>query len=193
MDPARYSGSPALPGSRWRGRPAYAQAADSVFDTGLQFAPVAAAGAACEFLPPGDVYDEAWGGIDGVRWVTNTWGNASVSEVTTGCADASASCVLISNLQDSGVHVVYRVSFPTATFSRLTLQLRALSGGGTVEVAPRSAEARCTPTTVTLSDQWTPVEIDVATSCAAYSTVQGLTISRSSGAVDLLVDEIRFE
>ncbi len=173
----------------------YAMADESVLDTGAQFAEVALAGAACEFVPPGDVYDEGWGGIDGVRWEANAWGNASLSEITEDCANASASCFLISNLQGGdGVNVTYRNSFPTTTFSRLSLQLRARTGSGEVQVVPRSEAARCSaPTVVQVDTEWALIEIDVATSCPEYTELEGLAIRSPADTLDLVVDEIRYE
>ena len=172
----------------------YATGAESVFDTGAQFAPAEPEGGACDFIPPRDVYDEQWGGIDGVRWEPNTWGDASLTEISDGCADASASCVLVNNFEGSGLHITYRHVFPTATFSRLKLQLRAQTGGGEVEVAPRSEAARCeVPTTVVVGSEWVQVELDVAASCPGFNEIHGLTVSRPSSAMDLVVDEIRFE
>ena len=172
----------------------YATAAQSDFDTGIQFASVELEGEACEFVPPGDVYDEGWGGIDGVRWEPNTWGGTTLSETGEGCADASASCVLLSDFAGSGLHVTYRHVFPTTTFSTLTLQLRAASGSGEIQVAPRSEEARCANSTfVEVGAEWAPVEIDLAASCPDTSDLRGLTISVPSATLDLMVDEIRFE
>jgi len=172
----------------------YATAAEADFDTGVQFAPAEPEGQACEFVPPGDVYDEHWGGIDGVRWEPNPWGSASLSETGDGCADGSASCVLLTSFADSGLHITYRHVFPTTTFASLSLQLRAQSGSGQVEVAPRSEDARCdVPTVVDVSVEWTAVTIDVAASCPGVADLHGLTISRPSAAMDLLVDEIRYE
>ena len=172
----------------------YATAAESDFDTGAQFAPAQADGGTCEFIPPGDVYDEQWGGIDGVRWEPNTWGGASLSEINAGCAESSPSCLLVSGFEGSGLHITYRHVFPTSTFSHLRLQLRAQSGGGEVEVAPRSEASRCdTPTTVAVNDQWVQVDIDVAASCPGFDDIHGLTISRPSAPMDLVVDEIFFE
>ena len=167
---------------------------DEVFDTGAQFAEAEAEGPSCEFVPPGDVYDEGWGGIDQVRWQCNPWGDASCSETTEGCAEGSESCVLLSNLaQWDGFHIYYRQSFPTTTFSHLSLQLRAQSGGGEVVVAPSHDGERCEETTVNVGDQWSPVEIDVAASCAALSELNALTVSNQSETMDLLVDEVRYE
>jgi hypothetical protein len=167
---------------------------DAAFDTGAQFAQAQADGKTCEFVPPGDVYDEGWGGIDQVRWQCNPWGDARCSEVSDGCADDSASCVLVSDLaQWDGLHIYYRQSFPTSTFAKLSLQLRARSGGGAVTVSPSQEGTRCDETRVTVGSAWTSVEIDVATSCASLSELNALTISNESDTMDLLVDEIRYE
>ena len=166
---------------------------DAVFDTGTQFAPAEAAGSACEFVPPRDVYDEEWGGIDQVRWQPNPWGDASVSEVSEGCADGS-SCVLFSHLEQwAGFHLYYRQSFPTSTFSSLSLQLRVRSGSADLVVAPSYDGERCEETSVTVGEDWTAVEIDVAAVCGALSELNALTVSNQSDTVDLMVDEVRYE
>lgn len=87
---------------------------------------------ACAFVPPGDVYDEGWGGIDQVRWAPNPWGDASASQITEGCA--------------AGV-----------------------------------------------GDEWVEVEIDVAEVCASLEALNAVTVSNRSPAMDLLVDEVRYE
>ena len=172
----------------------YDVAIDSTFDTGIQFAEAEPEAGVCEFVPPADVYDEGWGGIDGVRWEPNTWGGTSLSEIGEGCADASASCVLLQSFEGSGIHITYRHIFPTSTFARLRMSLRTRSGSGTVEVAPRSEESRCAnPTVVDVGPEWTALDIDVAASCSDTTMVHGLTISLPSAPMDLLVDEIRFE
>ncbi len=169
-------------------------AAESDFDTGIQFAPVEPPTDSCQFVPPGDVYDEQWGGIEGVRWDSNTWGGTSLSEVGDGCAEGSASCLRLTGFEGSGLHLTYRHVFPTTTFGQLTLQLRTSSGSGQVDVAPRSEEARCANTTTAeVGPDWTTVTIDVAASCTDTDWVHGLTISQPSAAMDLMVDEIRFE
>ena len=162
------------------------------FDTGVQFAPAQAQGPACTFVPPAAVYDEGWGGIDGVRWQPNPWGGTELTEIGDGCVQGS-SCLLLSSLQGGGLHVTYRHVFPTETFTRLSLQVRAHSGAGTVEVAPRSEDVRCAnPTTVAVDDAWTLVDIDVPQSCPDTDMIQGLTISRASAPMDLVVDEVFF-
>ncbi|MBW2456127.1 MAG: hypothetical protein JRI68_16530 [Deltaproteobacteria bacterium] len=169
-------------------------AVEADFDTGIQFAPVEPPTDSCQFVPPGDVYDEQWGGIDGVRWEPNTWGDTNLSEVANVCAEDSASCLRLGNFAGSGLHITYRHVFPTTTFAQLTLRLRAASGSGQVDVAPRSEESRCANTTTAdVGPDWTTVTIDVAASCTDTDWVQGLTISQASGPMDLMVDEIRFQ
>jgi hypothetical protein len=172
----------------------YGVGEEGIFDTGVQLGELAVEGGPCVFVPPADVYDEGWGGIDGVRWEPNAWGSASLSEIGNDCAEASESCVLLGSFADGGLHVTYRSSFPTTTFATLSLQLRAQAGGGTVEVAPRTDESRCpNPTTVEVGGDWVTASIDVAASCPGIAEIRGLTISQASGAIDLVVDEIRFE
>jgi hypothetical protein len=164
------------------------------FDTKAQFAVTPLQGGTCEFIPPGNVYDEGWGGIDGVRWEPNTWGSTSLSEIRVDCADASDSCLLLSGFANSGLHVTYRHPFPTRTFATLSLQLRTTSGTGTVEIAPRSEDARCTnPKLVELTNQFARVQLDIATSCTGTDAIVGFTISRSTQITELVLDEIRFE
>jgi hypothetical protein len=172
----------------------YSVGDDAVFDTGAQFADRETAGGACVFRPPGDVYDEGFGGIDSVRWESNTWGSTTLSEVGDGCAEDSASCLLLTDFADSGLHLTYRSPFPVDTFTTLSLALRIDSGTGTVNVAPRTAEGRCTTTTdVEVGTDWVTAEIDIAASCPDATEVQGLTVSWPSGPMNLMLDEIVFE
>lgn len=164
-----------------------------LFDTGAHFTEVTDSGESCVFTPPGDVYDEGWGGIDQVRWAPNPWGSASVSEVEEGCADNSDSCVLFSDLEQwDGFHLYYRQAFPSSTFSRLSLSLRARSGGGELGVAPSNDGEECDPTLVTVGAEWTTVEIDVAERCGALDMLNAVTVSNHGAAMDLLVDEVRY-
>jgi hypothetical protein len=165
-----------------------------LFDTDTRFAEAEATGESCVFVPPGDVYDEGWGGIDQVRWAPNPWGDATASETSDGCADDSASCVRIGTLQQwDGFHLYYRQAFPTATFSRLTLALRARSGGGEFGVAPSHEGEECEATVVEVGAEWTRVEIDVAAACSSLDLLNEVTVSNHGAATDLLIDEVRFE
>lgn len=166
----------------------------SVFDTGAQFQEAEPNGNQCTFVPPGDVYDEGWGGIDQVRWQCNPWGEATCSEISEGCAEGSATCVLVDNLAEwDGLHLYYRQSFPTATFSALRLKLRARGGGGEVLVSPSYEGTRCRETAVTVGEEWVDVRVDVTAGCTELSELNALTISNQSDTMDLLIDEIRYE
>jgi len=166
----------------------------ALFDTGAQFAAVEPAGAACVFVPPGDVYDEGWGGIDQVRWAPNPWGAATVSETSDGCADDSAACVRFTQLEQwDGFHLYYRQAFPTETFSRLTLRLRAETGGGELAVMPSHEGVECEPTPVVVGPEWSTVEIEVAAVCGALPELNEVTVSNTADTMTLLVDEVRFE
>ncbi|MBU1535028.1 hypothetical protein KKF84_06895 [Myxococcota bacterium] len=172
----------------------YSAAQGSDFDTGIQFAEADPPQGTCDFVVPGDVYDEQYGGIEGVRWTANTWGTAAISETSSNCADGSDSCLRLKSFVDSGVHLTYRHTFPTQTFSTLTLRLRTGSGTGTVSIAPRSEDARCANMTeVPVTGEWTTATIDVAASCPDTEWLHGLTISHASTAMDLYLDEIVFD
>ena len=172
----------------------YSVGSDEVFDTGVQFGQVQVEGGACEFVPPTSVYDEGFGGIDAVRWESNTWGDTFLTEVSEGCADSSASCLSLTSFADSGVHLTYRSPFPRDTFSTLSLRVRAQPGGGTIQVAPRSEDSRCSnASTIEVSSDWTEVEIELGSACPDATVLQGLTISFASEPMDLMLDEIRFE
>lgn len=166
----------------------------ALFDTGAHFAEVSPSADACVFVPPGTVYGDGWGGIDQVRWEPNPWGKATVTEVTDDCAVSSASCVLIQHLEQwGGFHLYYRQAFPTATFSRLSLALRARSGGGELGVAPSNDGTECEATLVQVGSEWITAQIDVAARCAGLDALNAVTISNHGQLMDLLIDEVRFE
>jgi hypothetical protein len=169
-------------------------AVGALFDTGVNFVPVTPSGTSCVFMPPGDVYDEGWGGIDQVRWQPNPWGDASASETGVGCAEGSASCVLISNLdQWDGFHFYYRQAFPTTTFSTLVASFRALSGSGELSVAPSNDGEECAATLVQVGSEWVTVRIDVGTSCTNLTALNAVTVSNHGQTMNLLVDEVRYQ
>jgi hypothetical protein len=162
------------------------------FDTGIQFTPVDPTVDSCTFTPPGDVYTDGWGGIPGVRWDSNSWGSTELSETTDGCVHGS--CILLRDFEGSGVHLTYRHVFPVTTFSTLSLMVRTQSASGTIDIAPRTEEARCSVTTTAdVTADWSPVEIDIAASCPEASEIHGLTISHPSVSLDLLLDDVLFE
>ena len=163
----------------------------SDFDLGVQFADIPAEDGVCTFLPPTAVYDDEWGGIDGVRWEPNLWGDARLSESADGCADNSSACLVLTDFDGSGLHITYRHVFPKSDFSTLTLQARSSSGTGTVEIAPRSEDARCSnPPTFTLTGEWRTYTVDIAGSCPDVDWIHGFTISRTENVGNLYLDSM---
>lgn len=172
----------------------YDVATDDVFDTGVNFAEAQREGPPCEFHPPQDVYDEGYGGIDGARWEPNPWGGAMMTEASSGCADGSKSCIRISNMAlGDGFHIYYRNAFPVEEFEMLTLRLRAWSGSGSVIVAPSSGGTRCEETEVDIDKDWASVEIDVASVCGEFDTIDGVTLGNRGDTLDMMADEIFFK
>ncbi|MBN2804086.1 MAG: hypothetical protein JXR91_13410 [Deltaproteobacteria bacterium] len=166
---------------------------DSNFDTGIQFSDGEQPEGVCEFTPPGDVYDEGFGGIDSVRWESNTWGSTILKETDDSCADDSKYCLELENFKDSGLHLTYRHIFPVDTFNTIELTVKSTGGTGTVEVAPGTEDARCeNPTTITVSKQWETYQINIQESCPGVTDLRGLTISHPSGDMNLMLDKIKF-
>jgi hypothetical protein len=94
--------------------------------------------------------------------------------------------------QWGGFHLYYRQAFAPTTFDRLSLRLRALSGAGSVTVAPSHEGARCMETTATASPAWSQVTVDLASACAGVAAINAVTVQVDS-AMNLLVDDVRFE
>ena len=162
------------------------------FDLGAQLtdqAPVS--GPACVFVPPATVYGDGYGGIDQVRWMPNPWEPAAASETSAGCYQGS--CVRIDNLaQWGGLHIYYRQAFPSTTFAKLSLRVRALSGGGEMKVAPSHEGDRCEETSISVADAWSQHTIDVKAVCAGHDLINALTIQNLGAATVLLLDDIVF-
>ncbi|MDX9721236.1 MAG: hypothetical protein RBU37_10865 [Myxococcota bacterium] len=167
---------------------------EAIFDTGIQFGAVEPPSGVCLFSPP-PPYDEEWGGIEGVRWTSSSWGSFSLSEPTEDCYEDSASCLLLDDFSpDSGLHITYRSPFPVDLYQRLTLQARLASGTATVRIAPRTEDGRCAGARdVELSEDWTLVEFELSTTCAGATVLTGLTLSHPSSTIALYLDELFFE
>jgi hypothetical protein len=171
----------------------------SFFDLGVQLDDtMPSAGGACVFVPPRTLYDDAWGGIDQVRWDINPWGAAESSfygEVSEDCYGESASCVRIDRLdQWTGFHLYYRQGFPTSTFSRIVLQARTVSGQGMISVSPSNdAGERCMPTTASVGPEYTEIVVDIAAVCGGVSTMNAVTVDNPGPNIALLIDAVRFE
>ncbi len=151
-------------------------------------------GGSCDFVPPGDVYVDAWGGIDEVRWAINPWGEAErgfFGETSDGCF--AGSCLEVERLGPAtGFHLYYRQAFPRDVFSRVTFRVRTRSGSSEIDVAASSDGMRCEPAFVAVSPEWTEVSLDLAATCASLSTLNGLTIGHGGTQVSLLLDDVRF-
>jgi EXPB1-like domain 1 len=149
-------------------------------------------GGACVFVPPAEVYGNGYGGIDQVRWTMNPWGDATASETTDGCY--AGSCIRIDSLgQYNGLHIYYRQAFPSSTFSKLSLRIRALSGPGNIRVAASLEGERCTETTAEAGSEWSIVTIDLASTCGGLSNINAVTIDNPSDTKVLLLDDVMFE
>jgi expansin (peptidoglycan-binding protein) len=171
----------------------YSVSEGSDFDTGVQFAPEDPPEGMCVFHVPGNAYDDGYGGIDGVRWESNTWGGTTLTESTSDCAGGSVSCLLLQSFGDSGIHLTYRHTFPVEEFTTLRLDVRS-SEAGTIQIAPRSEEGRCEISTYAdVTTGWTNVSINIPDSCPHSTWLHGLTISHPTSNLDLGLDNILFE
>ena len=169
----------------------------STFDLGVQFDDLMpSGGGACDFQVPGDVYDDAWGGIEHVGWQIDPWGAAEggfFGEVSDGCFGGSGSCVRLDTFgQFSGAHIYYRQSFPTSSFSRVTLRARSASGPAELNVSLSNEGMRCNMSRHSLTEEWSEISIDIA-GCA-LPMLNAITIENPGAATyALMLDDIRFE
>ncbi|MEZ4248582.1 MAG: expansin-like protein [Polyangiales bacterium] len=166
----------------------------TVVDLGVQFDDSnPPSGGTCEFVPPGDVYIDGWGGIDEVRWNIDPWGEAEsgfFGEVSDGCFEGS--CIEVERLgQFTGFHVYYRQAFPSTTFSRATLRVRTRAGATNVAVAASLEGARCAERRIDVTDAWQTVELDLS-ACASLGSLNALTVDNGGERVALLLDDVRF-
>lgn len=171
----------------------------STFDLGVQFEDQQPpTGGACMFqTSAGVVYDDAWGGIEGLQWTMNPWGAAEqgfFGEVSEGCLGDTGQCLRVDDFgQYSGLHLYYRQAFPTASFSRVRLSLRTASGEGRISVSPSNEGTRCEPTVVNVTPTYAETVIELGGVCAGVDMLTGLTLDNPGEGVTLLLDEIRFE
>lgn len=167
----------------------------ATFDLGVQFEDRdPPSGGACDFRPPGVVFDDAFGGIDEVRWDINPWGEAEegfFGPVTDGCY--AGACLRVERLGTfSGFHLYYRTPFPTATFSTLRMRLRADAPGELV-IGPSHDGERCMEARVPVGPEWSEVDIDVAAACAALPRINAVTVDNGGPTMDLRLDDVRYE
>ena len=168
----------------------------STFDLGVQLDELSPpSGGACEFVPPGVIFDDAFGGIDLVRWMINPWGEAEsgfFGPTEEGCRDGA--CLLVETLgQWSGFHLFYRGAFPPSTFTRLVMQVSA-DVPGEIQIAPSHEGERCEMTRVAVGPGFQEVTIDLATVCGGLPLLNAVTIDNPSEAtLALRLDDVRFE
>jgi hypothetical protein len=165
-------------------------------DLGVQLTDQApAGGGACVFVPPAVIYAEEFGGIDEMRWMINPWGaaeNGPYGEYDQSCYGDTGSCLRIRDLdQWSGFHLYYRQSFPTETFTTLTLRARTVTGTGQISIAPSHDGTRCTGTTVNIGETYTDISIDIASVCT-LDRLSSVTIDNPGADIGLLLDDVRF-
>ena len=146
-------------------------------------------------FPPGDVYDDGFGGIDSVQWTMNPWGETSWQEVTEGCYDGSASCIRIDSMEQwGGLHIYYNQPFPPDTFETLSLVLKAVDGSGELQLAPSLEGERCIEETVQVAgNDWITVEFILSEACADFDAISAVTLANNTESFSFLIDAIWFE
>jgi len=172
----------------------YMSSGGSAWDLGVQFAQLYNEDEDCDYAPPADVYDDDWGGIEGVTWQPNPWGDgASVREIDSGCADDSASCLRVTLGPWAGSHFYYRQSFPVATFSGLSVRMKGIDAGE-ITVFASGDDGSCEGQTASLSDGgWVTFDIPLATACAGISSLHTVTVTNGSDRSEFLMDDILFD
>lgn len=164
----------------------------TVHDLGVQFADFVPPEGTCDFTPPGEVFEDAFGGIEGVTWAPNPWGdNAAVEETDQGCANGSSACLHVTFGQWEGAHLYYRQPFPVETFATLSLSVYGLKAPTEFVVAPSNDGERCTETTVTAAEnEWSTVTITLSDVCTEGQDLNGVTFSCNSDGCDFLLDDV---
>jgi hypothetical protein len=170
----------------------YSVTTDSFFDTGAQLTDqTPAAGPACTFTAPPDIYVDGYGGIERVRWTMNPWGSASPRESSDGCQ--AGRCLRVSGLSSgAGLHIYYPAAFAPRTFRNLRLFARAESGSGVIVVKMQGEGYACAETKVDITSAWAESVIDLAAACAGDGTVSMFTLQSSTATV-VWLDGIRLE
>ncbi len=163
-------------------------------DLGAQFDPPADPPAGmCVYAPPGEVYVDAWGGIDGVNWRINPWGSITATETSDGCL--MDRCLRLDDVdQWTGAHVDYRQGFTLGSFSALEFDIRTDGASGEIQFALSLDGERCAQRAVAVSGEWAHVVIsDFAGACAAFPTLGGFTLDNGGAAHGaVFLDNVRF-
>ncbi len=147
----------------------------------------------CEYTPPGRVYGDGYGGIPGVKWMPNPWGDTEVSEVTEGCHNDSASCIRLDHMGlGQGVHFYIWQAFPTDSFATLTVWARTLDGTSDLSLGPSNDGTICGEKQVVVTPEWAPITFDLATACPDTPVLSSVTLHHGNGE-PMLLDDILFE
>jgi expansin (peptidoglycan-binding protein) len=166
---------------------------DLVFDIGVQFEDLEPAPGVCEFEPPGLVYGDDWGGIPGVKWMPNPWGDTQVSETSEGCHGGSASCLRVDHMGlGQGMHIYIWQPFPPAAFTALTVWARTLQGTSPLALGPSHDGDICGETEVEVGPEWEAITIPLSPACDGMPVLSSVTLHHGSGE-PLLLDDIAFE
>lgn len=161
-------------------------------DIGVQFDDLEPPAGVCEYSPPGNVYDDGWGGIPGLRWMPNPWGETEVTETTEGCHDGSESCLRVDNMvMGSGMHLYIWQAFPVDAFDTLTVWGRTLEGSMDFIVSPSNDGTRCGEHEATVTTEWTEITINIADICTTEPILSSVTFAHGQ-ANTLLLDDIEF-
>ncbi|MDY0004401.1 MAG: hypothetical protein RBU30_24075 [Polyangia bacterium] len=165
-----------------------------VHDLGAQLDDLSPPEGVCEYLPPGDVYKDGWGGIDEVRWQPNPWGDTQVAETSAGCRNGSTSCLRVTRMGNwSGMHLYYWQGFPRTAFSSLSIFARTESASLELRSGPSHEGAVCGEQLVTVgAEGWTEITFDLAAACSEAPLLSSVTFQSGSAPVPLLLDDIQF-
>ncbi|MBN2801944.1 MAG: hypothetical protein JXR91_02500 [Deltaproteobacteria bacterium] len=167
----------------------------SIHDLGVQFTPKYKSDQSCEFVPPADVYNDSWGGIDKVVWRPNPWkDHIKINEKTSGCYEKSSSCLEVLIMAKwEGAHFYYGQPFPFDTFGKLSVAVKSVSGKGTITIMPNGPHGECTETEITVDDTWQEITIDLAAVCTNVDLLNTVTVKNYSEDFDFILDKIQFE
>lgn len=166
---------------------------DLIHDIGVQFDDLEPGQGVCEFQPPGVIYGDEWGGIPGVRWMPNPWGDTKVQEIGEGCHDDSASCLRVDDMgMGQGMHIYIWQSFPPEYFTTLTVWARTLEGSSPLSLGPSHDGDICGEIEVEVGEEWEAIEVPLSPGCDGVYELSSVTLHHGSGA-PLLLDDIAFQ
>jgi expansin (peptidoglycan-binding protein) len=162
------------------------------FDLGVQFVDQNAQTQVCEYEPVSDVYVDEWGGIHGVKWMSNPWGGTSVSETSSDCYNDSPSCIKARFPQWDGMHIYQWQDFPPDTFNTLTVNVKSQNTSPVnFIITPSGENGRCSEQEFEITDEWTTITVDMSV-CNQNDFINTITFVNHSDDVTLLIDNLQF-